>query len=220
MGDERGGVRHLRGRAMGVTPLILFGGPVAAGTAAGYLSGGRLRRLLGVRLRRLWLLWLASAMQVAQLATARLPSATGHHLRAPLLVVAFSLALLWLVVNARGRTWPLKTGVGLALTGAVLNALPIAVNGRMPYSLFAAAVAGLPAGSQTAENVPAGRGTRLLALGDTIPVPPLHAVVSIGDVLLAIAAALLVATAMHHPANATQEGNQPCPTPSHGSAWR
>ncbi|QHA09148.1 hypothetical protein GQF42_43415 [Streptomyces broussonetiae] len=205
---------------MGVTPLILFGGPVAVGAVAGYLGGGRLSRIAGVRLRWLWLLWLAAVVQVAQLATAGLPGAAGRHLRAPLLALAIALALLWLGVNARGRTWPLKTAVGLALTGAVLNALPIAVNGRMPYSPSAAAVAGLRAGSQTAKNVPADHGTRLLALGDTIPVPPLHAVVSIGDMLLAIAAALLVATAMHHPANAAQERPQPCPTPSPGSAWR
>lgn len=203
---------------MSATALILFGGPVAVGTAAGYLSGGRLSRLPGVRLRWMRLLWLAAAVQVAQLATTSLPDAAERHLRAPLLASAFALALLWLCVNARDRTWPLKTGVGLALTGAVLNALPIAVNGRMPYSLSAAALAALRAASQTAKNVPAGRSTRLLALGDTIPLPPLHAVVSIGDVLLAIAAALLVATAMHHPANAAQERNQPCPTPTPGSA--
>ncbi|MFB8183226.1 DUF5317 family protein [Streptomyces sp. NPDC055966] len=203
---------------MGATALILFGGPVAVGAVAGYLSGGRLSRLPGVRLRRLWLLWLAAAVQVAQLATTSLPGASGRHLRAPLLALAFALALLWLGVNARGRNRPLKAGVGLALTGAVLNAVPIAVNGRMPYSPSAAAVAGLRAGSQTAKNVPAGHGTRLLALGDTIPVPPLHAVISIGDVLLAIAAALLVATAMHHPAHTAQERTQPCPTPFPGSA--
>ncbi|MEU8975821.1 DUF5317 family protein [Streptomyces monashensis] len=203
---------------MGVTALILFGGPVAVGTAAGYLSGGRLSRLAGVRLRWLWLLWLAAAVQVAQLATAGLPGAAGHRLRAPLLALAITLALLWLSLNARGRTWPLKTEVGLALTGAALNALPIALNGRMPYSPSAAAVAGLRAGSQTAKNVPAGHSTRLLALSDTIPLPPLHAVISIGDVLLAIAAALLVATAMHHPAHTARERPQPCPTPSPGNA--
>ncbi|GGU93159.1 hypothetical protein GCM10010260_30000 [Streptomyces filipinensis] len=206
---------------MGASALILFGGPVAAGTAAGYLSGGRLSRLTDVRLRWLWLLWLAAAVQVAQLATVSLPGTAGRLLRAPLLALVFALGLLWLGVNAQGRNRPFQTGVGLALTGAVLDALPIAVNGRMPYSLSSAAVAGLRAGSQTAKNVPAGRGTRLLALGDTIPVPPLHAVVSIGDVLLAIAAGLLVATAMQHPAHAAREGNQPCPpTPSPGSAWR
>ncbi|MFF4401474.1 DUF5317 family protein [Streptomyces sp. NPDC001480] len=203
---------------MGATALILFGGPVVIGTAAGYLSGGRLSRLPDVRLRWLWLLWLAAAVQVTQLATAGLPSAAGRHLRAPLIALAFALALLWLGVNAQGQTRLFKTGVGLALTGAVLNALPIAVNGRMPYNPSSAAVARLRTGSQTAKNVPATRNTRLLALGDTIPVPPLHAVVSIGDVLLAIAAALLVATAMHHPLNAAREGNQPCPTPSPGSA--
>ncbi|MGW5418634.1 DUF5317 family protein [Streptomyces sp. NPDC003943] len=202
---------------MGATALILFGGPVAVGTAAGYVSGGR---LLGVRLRRLWLLWLAAAVQVAQLATTSLPGAAGRSLRAPLLALAFALALLWLGFNAPGRPWPLKTGVGLTLTGAVLNALAIAVNGRMPCSLSSATAAGLRAGSETAKNVPAGRSTHLLALGDTIPLPPLHAVVSIGDVLLAIGAALLVATAMHHPANAAEERNQPCPAPSPGSAWR
>ncbi|MFC9926576.1 DUF5317 family protein [Streptomyces sp. NPDC127190] len=203
---------------MGATALILFGGPVAVGTAAGYLSGGRLSRLPAVRLRRLWLLWLAAAVQVAQLATAGLPGAAGRHLGAPLLALAFGLALLWLGVNARGRSWPLKTGVGLALTGAVLNALPIAVNGRMPYSPSSAADAGLRAGSQTVKNVPAGHGTRLLVLGDTIPLPPLHAVVSIGDVLLATAAAVLVAAAMHHPATPAREGNPPCPTASAGTA--
>ncbi|MGW2488351.1 DUF5317 family protein [Streptomyces sp. NPDC001606] len=203
---------------MGATALILFGGPVAVGTAAGYLSGGRLGRLPGVRLRRLWLLWLAAAVQVAQLATAGLPGAAGRPLGAPLLALAFGLALLWLGVNARGRSWPLKTGVGLALTGAVLNALPIAVNGRMPYSPSSAADAGLRAGSRTAKNVPAGHSTRLLALGDTIPLPPLHAVVSIGDLLLATAAAVLVTAAMHHPANPAREGNPPCPTASPGNA--
>ncbi|MEU8976890.1 DUF5317 family protein [Streptomyces monashensis] len=205
---------------MGVTALILFGGPVVVGIAAGYLSGGRLSRLPGVGLRRLWLLWLAAAVQVAQLSSAGLPGAAGRQLRAPLLGLAIALALLWLVVNARGKAWPLQTGVGLALTGAVLNALPIAANGRMPYSPSAAAAAGLRAGSQTAKNVPAGHSTRLLALGDTIPLPPLHAVASIGDVLLATAAALLVATAMHHPPHATRERTQPCPTPSPGNAWR
>ncbi|MBY8882987.1 DUF5317 family protein [Actinacidiphila acidipaludis] len=205
---------------MGVTPLILFGGPVAVGTLAGYLSGGRLRRLPAVRLRRLWLLWVAAAVQVAQLSTAGLPGAAGRHLRASLLGLAIALALFWLVVNARGRTRPLQIGVELALAGAVLNAVPIAINGRMPYSPSAAAVAGLRAGFRTAKNVPAEHSTRLLALGDIIPVPPLHAVVSIGDVLLAIAAALLVATAMHHPDNAARERNQPCPTPAPGSAWR
>ncbi|UWE12769.1 DUF5317 domain-containing protein [Actinacidiphila bryophytorum] len=203
---------------MGFTALILFGGPVAVGAVAGYLTGGRLNRLAGIRLRQLWLVWLAAAVQVVQLATARLPGAAGHRLRGPLLALAIGLALLWLCVNALGRARTLQAAVGLALTGALLNALPIAANGRMPYSRSAAATAGLHAGAQTAKNVAAGRSTHLLALGDTIPLARLHAVISIGDILLATAAALLVAAAMHQPADTARERNRPCPAPSPGSA--
>ncbi|WP_225833408.1 DUF5317 family protein [Streptomyces sp. NK08204] len=88
--------------------------------------------------------------------------------------------------------------MAVAVGGALLNALASAADGRMPYGPCAAAAAGPAAGPRTAKNVSAGHTVRLLALGDTIPVPALHAVISIGDILLAASAVLLISTAMHH----------------------
>ena len=44
--------------------------------------------------------------------------------------------------------------------------------------------------------MPAGPGTHLAALGDTIPIPLLHKVASPGDVLITLGAAALVVLAM------------------------
>ncbi|MFJ5304159.1 DUF5317 family protein [Streptomyces sp. NPDC088350] len=204
--------------------FVLFAGPVLVGTVLGYLTGGRLSRLVSVRLRRLWLLWLAAAVQITQRVTATFPTTVGHVLGTALLVLVFALSLLWLGVNIRGRSWPLTAAVGVAVVGALLNALAITANGRMPYRTSAAAAAGLPTASQTAKNAPAGHTTHLLVLGDTIPVPALHAVISIGDIVLAAAVVLLISTAMHHsiqpaPSRATYDlAETPCPRHSPGSA--
>jgi hypothetical protein len=78
----------------------------------------------------------------------------------------------------------------------VLNAAPIALNGRMPYDPAANAAVGLEAGVETPKNEPAHAKTRLAALGDTIPVPVLRKVVSPGDLLIGGGACALVALAM------------------------
>lgn len=43
--------------------IILLVAPVVVGVLVGYATGGRLTNLLSVRLRGLWLLWLAVAVQ-------------------------------------------------------------------------------------------------------------------------------------------------------------
>src|SRR6185295_19486743 len=84
--------------------------------------------------------------------------------------------------------------------------------GRMPYAPAAAARVGLAPGLTTPKNAPADTGTRLGLLGDVIPVPPLHKVVSPGDVLIAIGVCAVVALAMrsHRRLTATTRGEVKC----------
>jgi len=182
---------------------VLFIAPVAAGVLAGYAAGGSLAGLLSTRLRALWLLWLAAAVQVVELSA----RALGHDWWLPLLAITFALAGAWLAVNLLGRPLAMKAAACLALAGGLINGAVIAANGRMPYLPAAARAAGLAPGLVTPKNVAATPGSHLTALGDVIPVPPLQAVISAGDVLIIAATVVLIAAAMrtaprrlaHHP---------------------
>ncbi|MFE2287796.1 DUF5317 family protein [Streptomyces sp. NPDC059443] len=179
--------------------VLLFGSPVIAGVVAGYVSGGRLTGLVNIRLRALWLVWLAGAAQVAEYAAQRLDGLSGQVVRGVLLAATFGLVLGWLGLNSRGRSRALKAAVSTVVGGALLNGAAIALNGRMPYSPSAAAAAGIPEGLDTAKNV-ASASSKLPFLADAIPVPALHAVISVGDILITLGAAALIAAAMHEPA--------------------
>ncbi|MFF1476678.1 DUF5317 family protein [Streptomyces sp. NPDC058301] len=178
--------------------------------------------MVAIRLRALWLVWLAGAAQLAEYATDRIDGRSGQALRSVLLATTFAVVLGWLFVNVRGRTRALKTAASTALGGGLLNGMAIALNGRMPYSLTAAAAAGIPPGQETAKNIAAARGSRLTSLGDVIPVPPLHAVISIGDILITLGAAAVIATAMHQPtpphtAEARDDSNHQRTAPDDGA---
>jgi hypothetical protein len=167
--------------------ILLFAIPVVAGLGAGYAAGGNLRNLVATRIRALWLIWVVVVAQFADV----IPSA-----RTWVFVATFAVAVGWLVVNA--LNWPsaLRYGTLTVAVGGLLNGVAIAANGRMPYSAWAAARAGLGAGHQTPRNVAATHATRLLPIGDVIPVPLLHAVFSIGDVLICLGIATMVVAAM------------------------
>ncbi|MFB9696517.1 DUF5317 family protein [Amorphoplanes digitatis] len=152
--------------------LVVMLAPVVAGVALGYLLGGRLAGFGAIRIRALWLVWLAAGVQFAQY------SALGAR---PLLAVVFTLVAAWLAVNI--PEWPgaVRAAAVVIVLGASLNGLAIALNGRMPYD---AAGAGSRAPAVTPKNEPADADTRLAVLGDTIAIPPLRAVVSPGDLLI------------------------------------
>ncbi|GAA1403688.1 DUF5317 family protein [Catellatospora coxensis] len=174
---------------MSVQGLILLIAPPALGVLVGYLCGGRLAGLRGIRLSALWLLWLAAAVQAAQYYVTPL--------RHPaLLILVFGLVLCWLAVNL--AAWPRALRLaGIAITaGALANGLAIAANGRMPYEPAAAEAVGLRPGLTTPKNAPAHDATRLAFLGDTIPVALLNKVVSPGDVLIGAGTVALTALAM------------------------
>jgi len=171
---------------------MLFIAPLAMGVLAGYVAGGSLAGLLSIRLRALWLLWLAAAVQAAELYVRVL----GRDVRLPLLVVTVALAGAWLAVNLPGRPRAMKIAAGAALAGGLVNGAAIVANGRMPYLPAAARTAGITPGLATPKNVAAAPGSRLTALGDIIPVPPLHTIISIGDILIIIATIAIIAIAM------------------------
>jgi hypothetical protein len=185
--------------------VLLFAIPVVAGVAAGYAAGGSLRNLVATRFRALWLLWAVAAAQFADV----IPAA-----RTWVFVATFAVAVGWLVVNA--LHWPpaLRYGALAVAAGGLLNGVAIAANGRMPYSAWAASKAGLGVGIQTDRNVAATHATRLLPIGDIIPVLPLHAVFSIGDVLICLGIATMIIAAMRNrpgSAPATAAANPPEP---------
>lgn len=167
----------------GFMTLLLL--PVLAGLVAGRLLGGRLSELAVPRLGATWLLWVAAAVQIAQ-------ATTGL----PLMASVFVLVLGWFVINLVRATTALRLGLFLGLGGLVANGTSIGLNGRMPYVPDAAEAVGLGSGVVTTKNEPVDASTVLGWLGDTMPIPPLGAVVSIGDILLGLGIAVVVAVLM------------------------
>lgn len=167
---------------------MIFLYAVALGIVLGYVSGGRLSRLLGLELRALWLVLGALAIQLLIY-----PFFTDEPVipygTTALHGVSYALVFLWLVWNFRAR--PLWA-VG---AGAVLNLLTLLVNrGAMPASPHALRVSGLPdiaaileRGEPYGNLVGMSASTGLNFLGDWIPLPhwlPFARPMSVGDVVL------------------------------------
>ena len=165
--------------------MVLVVLTVAGGLLVGRLRGGRLRHLGDAPLRATWLAVVAAG---AQFAFALAPSPT-----AGVVLTGISQAglLTFLWCNR------FLAGALLVAVGSLLNSIVIAVNGAMPVSRDA-----MLAISRHPAEVVAGRH-RLLTesdplpwLADVIPLPLLHTVVSVGDVVLAAGIGLLVTDLM------------------------
>jgi hypothetical protein len=189
--------------------LLVTIAPVGTGVALGYLLGGHLAGLRTIRVRALWLVWLAAGVQFAQYSLGGVRHFVEQTLGVPMLAVVFTVVPAWLAVNLPG--WPRAIRVAgiMIVLGASLNGAAIALNGRMPYEPVAAGTAGEHAGVVTPKNEPADAGTRLAGLGDTIPVRPLRAVISIGDILIGGGACALIVFAMRR-----QRRSGPGPEPT------
>ncbi len=174
--------------------MLIFPLALGGGVLAGFAGGGRLRGLGLVRLRAHVLLLGALGAQLS------LPS-IAHELRNPLVALSYGMVGSWLIMNLARQSRMVRTAIGLLALGWMANVAPIAANGGMPVAVDALAqVGGPPADDLAAGNidkhVAAGPGTRLAALGDVIPVAPLGAVVSIGDLFMAAGISLTVAAGM------------------------
>jgi hypothetical protein len=167
--------------------LVLIVAVFVAGLLIVLLTGGDLRRLNGLRMRWPYLAVGAVAAQVAVISLWPRGWHTGHllvHVGTYLAIGAF----FW--VNRRIH-W-----LWVVALGTACNLAAIAANGGvMPASAKAMAVAHLKTGPGFANSAPVTHA-RLAFLGDIIPTPPwlpLHNVASIGDLLIAGGAVLVVA---------------------------
>ncbi|GAB2622848.1 hypothetical protein Aab01nite_26920 [Paractinoplanes abujensis] len=179
--------------------LLLTVTPPVAGVLLGYLCGGRLSGLRAVRIRALWLIWLAAAVQFAQYSAPDVRHLVEDVAGVPMLALVFGIVFGWLTVNL--GHWPaaIRWAGAVIVLGAAMNALVIGLNGRMPYDSAAATAAGSTPGLEGPKNAPADAGTRLAPLGDIIPVPLINKVASPGDVLISGGTVALVALAMRRP---------------------
>lgn len=183
---------------------------VVAGLAVGIARGGRPRSFRGLTLHRPAVIWAAIALQLLLgLGPARsLPEAA----RFGVVATSYALAGGWVALNAARHRGVGRAAFAVLAAGWLLNVAAILPNGGMPVSLAAYDAAGLPAGEAVSEghlwkHVAATGDTTLRVLGDVIPVAPLRAVISIGDVLLLVGIAMLVATATSTAGGTTAGGN-------------
>lgn len=157
---------------MPFTALVL-----GAAIVLSYARGGRLGRIAQAPLRATGLLFAGVALQAAVGVGPWAGAVRGAPATA-VLVVSQALVLVWLW---RNRRW---AGTGLVTVGLLLNAAVIASNGAMPVDpdALTAVAGGVPAGGKHTLLTGA---TRLAALADRWPLPPLRTVISVGDAILA-----------------------------------
>lgn len=145
-----------------------------------------------INIRHPWIIFVSLGLQLVAVATPRTIS--------PLLILtAYAVLLAGLALNLD------KQHMRLIFVGVLLNTVVIGLNsGHMPVSVAAAQGLGfntqpLLAGTDF-KRVAMTDHTLFNFLGDVIPVPfPLPRVVSIGDVLIALGAFLLIQEFMSRP---------------------
>ena len=164
--------------------LVIF---VLLALATVPLAGGRLSRLADLRLRAVPVVFAALAVQVVIIS---LIGGGPDWLHPALHLSTYAVALWFVWVN---RSVP---GAWLLGAGGLCNFVVIAVNGgTMPASRGAIEAAGVAHGSQVFANSGVVEHARLAFLGDVFAIPaswPVHNVFSIGDVLIALGAFVLV----------------------------
>ncbi len=169
---------------------------VPIGLVVGALVGGSVDRLSGLRLRWPWLAVAGLAFQAV------LFTETGANLAgaaAPALYVASTAAVLVAVL------WNLRlTGMPIVAVGAISNLAAVVANGGvMPTTAAALAVAGLD-GPGAHTNSALLASPALAPLTDVYAIPagvPLANVFSVGDLLIAVGIAFVIAAAMRRPAD-------------------
>lgn len=148
---------------------------------ASVVRGGRFHRIGQAPLRDIWLLFIGVALQVAADAGVILGWFEGAGtISYGLLVTSQVVVLAWVL-----RNWYLP-GLILVAIGLALNAAVMAANGAMPVHPEAIAALGQEPGELVrGKHVLLDDDTRLWWLADIWPVPPIRAIISIGDVVLA-----------------------------------
>lgn len=179
---------------------------IALGGVLGLAFGGRLQNLGEHRLAA----WpLLPAGVGAQL----LSSLTSGTLSLLLLLGSYALLLAFALANVTDRVpWALRLGMLVVSLGLALNFTVIAVNRGMPVrpqTVFDAGIAkdfrDLDSMKLQAKHHFERESDRLMVLADVIPVRPLQEVLSIGDVVMSLGIAAVMATLLRkEPSSYTQ----------------
>jgi hypothetical protein len=166
--------------------------PIVGALALGLVLGGRLGRLAELRLHAPWLFLVAIALQVVAFPFAFLPWTTDGGVASVLWLTSYGFLIVAAFVNRR------LTGVPIVALGMCMNVAAVVANGgTMPVSHSAMREAGRTAVTQA--NSTAMADPRLGWLVDRWAAPewvPLANVYSIGDVVIAAGAVVIVLSAM------------------------
>jgi hypothetical protein len=169
-------------------PLLLSGAIVAF--ARGHLQDASL-------LRGLWLIPIAVAGTIVSGALHRSTDVDDALVNRSLSALVLGGCVLFVVVNRSRVTGLVRAGVLMTTAGAGLNALATLAYGFMPVLQSAARYLGdeLATGSHPTSRYVTAHGSQTFAvlLGDTIPIPGLNAIISIGDVFLIPGCSILLA---------------------------
>jgi Family of unknown function (DUF5317) len=165
--------------------------PIAFAVPLALALGGRLGRLAELQLRGLWLFFLAIGIQIVAFPFAFLPWTTGEDTAKALWLVSYACLLVAAALNRR------ILGAQVVAAGMALNLAAILTNGgRMPATPEAMEAAGLDFAVK--HNSVAAAEPNLSWLVDRFAAPdwvPLTNVYSVGDVIIALGAVVLVFSA-------------------------
>ena len=166
--------------------------PVIAAVGLGLLLGGRLAALAELRLRAWWLFLAALGIQLVAFPFGFMPWHVDPAVASALWLVSYGLLVAGAVLNRRIR------GVLFVAVGMGANVVAIVANGGtmpvLPEAMRAAGASYVTRNNSTAEADP-----RLPWLVDRWAAPdwvPLANVFSVGDVVIAVGAVVLVLGAM------------------------
>jgi Family of unknown function (DUF5317) len=176
--------------------LLLLSTMIVLGLLIGFAARGTINGLKELHFRAIWVLFASLVVGLLPLFS---DSINKH--RHPLQLASFAGVLIFLVVNLLTARGEIRAAFLVVALGWALNFIVIAANHGMPLSRWAYAASG-QAGAITVGKsgfyriVIGGPHTKLYRLGDVIPIKPYHVVVSIGDVLMIVGIALIIAAGM------------------------
>jgi len=155
----------------------------------GAIRGGNLRNLAGVRVTLWWLLLLGFLI----LAIANLLPTDQHKLAVALILISYLPLLLFVLLNRN------LSGIWIAGIGILMNFTVIVANAGMPVLKEAAQIASGSSANLAlgAKHVILTTETSLPFLADVLPLP--GAVLSLGDVFLAIGIGVFIEYQMRQP---------------------
>jgi hypothetical protein len=166
---------------------------VLVGVALGRLLGGRVSALAAIPIRAPWLFYAAIALQIAGYPSGVLPWSIGDSVATALWMVSYALVIAAVAVNVR------LPGAGIVGLGMLSNLAAVVSNGgHMPARASALRAAGMLY-KGVHNNSAVAVHPNLPWLIDRWPVPawiPMGNVYSVGDVVIAVGAVVLVCAGM------------------------